>query len=279
MANLKQFLKTGRLGELSLGMLASDVVALLGDADDLSKKSNPLVMVYGNLELTFFKQPDAVRRELVSVVLQYSLPLPEDRTVFAFEDWDPTGSNEAAFREFLDSMSYPPAATVGGKSGRQLVLLSRVVAHFVEDRLHSLRLAKESAEQKANLSVAEDREASLDDIHGMFREAEQVLGTGAIRPAFLIAWAGLEATLRRAVLRAGKNGRIGTKASQLIQDLWTSNRITLQEREFLERVRQDRTIIVHGLAPVEITAETVQRILQLSDQLLTESALPKEVAG
>jgi hypothetical protein len=42
MATLEDFLRTGRLGPVSLGMGPVDVMTALGDPDDTSEKINPI---------------------------------------------------------------------------------------------------------------------------------------------------------------------------------------------------------------------------------------------
>ncbi len=55
MATLKEFFQTGQLGPIGLGLTPFEVQERLGDPDDESKKKNPLILRYGNVELCFWR--------------------------------------------------------------------------------------------------------------------------------------------------------------------------------------------------------------------------------
>jgi hypothetical protein len=61
--------------------------------------------------------------------------------------------------------------------------------------------------------------------------------------ALLIAWAGLEASLRRAALQAGRQGKIGVQPSILIRELFAAGQLTPAEQRSLEEMRQLRTAV------------------------------------
>ena len=54
-AKLLEFLKTGSLGPIVLGMNPSEVVEHIGDPDQESQKKNPLTLKYGSLQLVFWR--------------------------------------------------------------------------------------------------------------------------------------------------------------------------------------------------------------------------------
>src|SRR5262245_13765908 len=103
MATLANFLMTGQLGPIALGITPLEAMSLLGDADDTSRKSNPLILRYGPLQLTFVKQGKVRESRLTQLGLYFQPPavepLPE---VVRPTDWSPDGAPlEREFRAFL----------------------------------------------------------------------------------------------------------------------------------------------------------------------------------
>jgi hypothetical protein len=274
MATLEVFLKTGQLGPLSLGMSPTEVFEILGDADEQSRKMTPLVQWFGNVQLVFTKRWKDEPLHLAEISVIYEGRSTPQAESLHFTDWNPSSSiTEAEFRSFLDRISYRPGSSVGGASGKKLLLLSGIVVRFVIDKLRSIYLTEKAPSEKTSMSLVDEREADEDQIREMLREARSVLAFGAPRSAFMVAWAALEASLRRAALRAGRHGQIGALPSVLIQELRSENRITLEERAFLEQIRQIRTATAHGMAPIEINKEKVERLIIISERLLHDKPL------
>ena len=71
----------------------------------------------------------------------------------------------------------------------------------------------------------------------MLAEAGVPLNANAYRAALLLAWAALEAALRRTALRAGLQGRIGVQPSVLLRELFAAGKITEDEYQLLEHLR------------------------------------------
>ncbi len=122
-------------------------------------------------------------------------------------------------------------------------------------------------------------EPTVEQIGQMLDEADRVLKVVTPRAAFALAWAGLEAAMRRTAQRSGLGGRIGTQPPILIRELYSSGRISPEEFRRLEAIRHLRTEIVHGLAPPAIDAGTVQSMIDLARRLLAESESMQPVAG
>jgi len=116
--------------------------------------------------------------------------------------------------------------------------------------------------------LSDEREPTPEQIRDMLNEADRASQTGAYRAALLIAWAGLEATLRRAALRAGRQGRIGVQPSILLGELFAAGQLTPAEHRTLEELRQLRTASAHGLAPVGLDADIISKISAISNRLL-----------
>jgi hypothetical protein len=269
MATLEDFMRTGHLGPVILGMSPNDVMIALGDPQDTSRKSNPLQLKYGCVQLSFWKAPNQRTHELREIVITYQPefePLPES---LAFTDWTlaepPT---ERQFRAFMHEIGYLPVHLVEGSSGKQLVFLSGVTALFTDEMLHSIRLLQRENRAPTPTPLSDEREPTPEQILDMLNEADRASQTGAYRAALLIAWAGLEATLRRAALRAGRQGRIGVQPSILLGELFAAGQLTPAEHRTLEELRQLRTASAHGLAPVGLDADIISKINTISNRLL-----------
>jgi hypothetical protein len=74
----------------------------------------------------------------------------------------------------------------------------------------------------------EYREPSIEQIERMLAEAEQIDGVSP-RAAFMLAWAGLEAAMRRVGQRAGIGGRIGTQPLTLVRELYASGQLSPED--------------------------------------------------
>jgi len=115
-------------------------------------------------------------------------------------------------------------------------------------------------------------EPSTDQIGQMLDEAERIGQLGTPRAAFVLAWAGLEAAMRRLAQRAGLNGKIGTQPLLLVRELYSSGYISPEDFRRLEETRMIRTEIVHGLAPPALDPGLVEYLIGLARQLLAGGA-------
>jgi hypothetical protein len=279
MATLNDFLRTGRLGPLILGMSPNDVMTALGDADEISKKSNPLQLKYGCLQLTFWKASDRTVHKLREMVIAYEpfLPMPHGLT---FTDWKLSGPpTKTQFKNFYHEIGYLPVHMVVGPSGSQLIFLSGVIALMSGEVLHSIRLSQRESKESDEIPVSDQREPSPEQIREMLAEADQATAGGALRAALMSAWAGLEAALRRAVLRAGGQGRIGIQPSILLRELFSAKELTSEEHATLEKLRQIRTSVAHGLAPLPIEPHMIDQLKSITERLLGPSVRKQKEVG
>jgi len=122
-------------------------------------------------------------------------------------------------------------------------------------------------------------EPTAEQIEQMLREAEMVLSVGSSRAAFLLAWAGLEAAMRRYAQRSGLEGKIGSSSGTLLRELYASGRISPDQFHLLEAARQIRTGVVHGLAPIVFDQLVVMQVLQAARDFLNRSETLQPVAG
>ena len=269
MATLEEFLRTGHLGPVVLGMTTSDVTLALGDPQTISAKSNPLQLIYGSLKLSLWKSPSDEIHHLREIAIVYDeRPSPLPKTV-AFTDWRPRGRPTGRqFRLFLKSIHDLPAYTLEGPDAKQLIFPSGVRALFSGETLQSIRLFQRSTKDSSPTFLSDEREPTTKQIVDMLNEAEKAQRSGAYRAAFLMAWAGLEATLRQAALRAGRKGKIGIQPSILIRELFAAGRLTPTDHRSLEELRQLRTTSAHGLTPVALDPASIAKVTAIAKRLL-----------
>src|SRR5207247_396533 len=117
----------------------------------------------------------------------------------------------------------------------------------------------------------DEREPKVEQIAEMLHEAKMASRTGLYRSALTVAWAALEAVLRRLALRAGRHGRIGVQPSALLRELYSAHIITPEQFRLLEETRQLRTEVVHGLAPTRADLVIAEGLIEITHQLLLES--------
>jgi hypothetical protein len=128
-------------------------------------------------------------------------------------------------------------------------------------------------------TIRDAEEPSIEQIEQMLHEAEMVLRANALRAAFVLAWSGLEASMRRLAQRAGLNGKVGTQPLLLVRELYSSGYISQEDFHRLERTRKLRTEIVHGLVPAIIDGGVVQYVINFARQFLARIATVREVAS
>ncbi len=268
-------MRTGHLGPVVLGMPSNDAMTALGDPDDISRKSNPLILKYGPVQLSFWKTPGRRAPQLREIAIAFQPEFERLPESLAFMDWNPVEPpTEAEFRSFIKRIDYPPVHLVEGPNDKALTFLSGVAALVSDGKLHSLRLQQRETKAPTPAPVIDDREATLDQIQGMLIEAEHAMMFGAYRAALLIGWAGLEATLRRLAIREGRQGKVGIPPNILLRELVASGRLKKEEHRWLEMLRQMRTAAAHGLAPVGLNGDMVNRLIEFTHGVLEEAQTP-----
>src|SRR5216110_1995997 len=123
MASFETFLRTGELGPIRLGMSPSDALSVLGEAQEQSRKQNPLVLKYGSLQLTFWKHGPRSQLMEIGLYCQPSytqIPRPVALTDITLS----SRKSEKAFRSFLHEIGYLPVHSVESEAARRLIMPS-----------------------------------------------------------------------------------------------------------------------------------------------------------
>lgn len=130
---LLDFLQTGHLGPIVRNMTPKTAEMLLGEPEDRSIKTSPLILRYFNLELSFW----APHKELTPRLCLVELKVPEPgKPQCDLVDWGGLGPvSREEFRAFLkehEIFEYPGRIGLGEM---EISLNSGVVALFEDDRL------------------------------------------------------------------------------------------------------------------------------------------------
>jgi hypothetical protein len=103
------------------------------------------------------------------------------------------------------------------------------------------------AEQPGAQEARGAQDLSGEDIHQTLSEAEEMARLGFVRAAVLTAWSAPEA-LRMRLRAAGEAAGWGTPPREMLNELYSSGVLSLDEFTQLERLSQVRNQIVHGFA-------------------------------
>lgn len=274
MATLAQFLKTGSLGPVVLGMNPFEVVEQIGDPDEESQKKNPLTLKYGSLQLVFWRHGSS-KSQLRDIILNFLPKFERLPPPVALKDFRPGRPDdkptESYFRKFIRQSGNFPVHLTEHESGRQMVFLSGVVVDFMDGFLNSIRITQKERKESTNAPLSDSREPSRDQILDMIHESERALDFEIYRPALMMGWAALEASLRRVALEQGLRGQIGVQPTILIRELLSAGVLAREERQFLEELRQIRTATVHGLAPINFSPRIIRKMNAMSRQILEDT--------
>jgi REase_AHJR-like len=109
------------------------------------------------------------------------------------------------------------------------------------------------------------------DLNKVLHNAEQLVGTGYANAAFLLAWAGLEAAMRRRLRVEGEAPGGRTSARGMLNELYSEGILSTEELPELEILFQVRNQVVHGFAAQPSEREAVPFLIALARRLLSES--------
>jgi hypothetical protein len=160
MTNLTEFLKTGRLETIAVGMSREEVKAVLGEPQDASVHKYPLIWKYGGLQLIFDRAPDDSRLFLASITLYFHEEAENIPEAFAPIDWVPTaGTTFQVFRAHLDENEIRVFGGVTSGPHKHLVLESGVRITFDDDRLYSIGYTMKRESDTKQLTIKVRRKA------------------------------------------------------------------------------------------------------------------------
>lgn len=248
MNTLEEFFRTGRLGPITLGIGPQEVMNVLGDPDDVSRKSNPLQLRYGCVLLLFWKSSSHTALQLTEILISYQQEFRPFPDALALADWDiKRAPSKQDLESYLVKIHLEPAMIIDGLHSKRLLFPSGVTVLLDDRQLLEIRLGLKQTKSSQLAHQNDKREPSTDDLRGMLEEARLACRMGAKRAGFLIAWAALESVLRQIASKVGGTGKIGVAPSMLIRELVAQRIIDRNDYRDLEELRQVRTLIAHGV--------------------------------
>lgn len=268
MTTLREFLQHGRLDRIQLGISPFDAESILGEPQYRSRKNNPLELKYGSLRLTFWKHSGSHSSQLMSFGLYFRPAFEPIPSVVMPTDFHPTeATTKQEFRDFMRSTECWPVHMSDGLDQDVLSFLSGVVVTFAEGKLNNIRATQRLLRETTPSPLSDVREPTIPRIKEMILEARSVT-IQFPKAGLLLAWAVLEAVMRRVAIRAGRKGQIGVQSSILIRELVSSKLIDFSEAGVIEDARQLRTAISHGIAHAPFDQTIVWRVFELIERLL-----------
>jgi uncharacterized protein YutE (UPF0331/DUF86 family) len=123
-------------------------------------------------------------------------------------------------------------------------------------------------------SISNETERMTHDLNSVeiqknLKEVRSVLQIGLLAAAFILCWATLESLSRQMLLEDKKN--LHNKNSlTLIKTLFSLGYLTRTDYEGLEKLFMTRNQIVHGYKAKDLDKKSVERLLNITQKLLTE---------
>lgn len=267
MNSIKNFLDTGELGPVMLGAATFELMNLLGDPDRISQKSNPLLVNYGDLELVFWKSKaskDQVLREFTLLITGKSPCLPDP---VQFTDWPSSISPTMSWLRNLSNLPPSRLADGDGKSAR-FMFPSGVIASTHGGELKALSVKEVETRSQPSITIQAKDEISNEALLDIQEEAQRVARAGYYRSALLIGWSAMEALMRKLAREIDLDGSMSSQPHLLIKLLKNSKALSLGDYTDLERLRQLRAQIAHGMA-AHVTQQDVQILFDSIEEAKT----------
>lgn len=122
-------------------------------------------------------------------------------------------------------------------------------------------------------SQTEDEITNVDlnfsDIEANIKEVKSALNNGLFSTAFVLCWASLE-SLSRQLLLEDKKALKSKNTIVLIKTLFSFGYLTRTDYESLEKLLVTRNHVVHGYKSSELNIKSVEKLLSITQKLLTE---------
>jgi hypothetical protein len=171
MMSIVEFLKTGELDGIRVGMAPDQVRDVLGEPFDTSLSKKPWIWKYDPIEITFSFPEERREFRVESISISFRAPDAASPAPLRFSDWD--NSRSSSFQDFKGYLDkHAIRAVGGGKTGpdQTLVLESSVRATFHEGTLYSIRYDAKNESQVKQITFSIPR----DDFEAVRGEAAEL---------------------------------------------------------------------------------------------------------
>jgi len=155
MVSFVDFLGTGHLGNISCGMLQTQVRDLLGEPDAVSPQKHPRIWKYGSLELGFYQLPEEASPTMDLISLYFHTPGSRSPDSVELTGWSP--SHETTFEEFRAFLDRSVIRVDGGVASgphQHLVLASGVHVTFDVGRVYSVSYALQGKSEFKQITIS-----------------------------------------------------------------------------------------------------------------------------
>jgi hypothetical protein len=154
MATLDQFLRTGDLDPIHVGMNRDEVLGILGLPGDESVSRHPQILKYGGLQVTLFKPAGSPDYQLSQIGLYYSPAWEAIPEIVRPVDFTATpATTPALMREFLDSTGLQVHSTVKSDCVEHFILPGGSRITFDDGQLQSIAFARKANVPRKQISV------------------------------------------------------------------------------------------------------------------------------
>jgi hypothetical protein len=170
MASVDEFLKTGRLGPLDVGITKEAVRGILGEPEDVSVKKNPEIWKYGALQLVFYRGSHSDDPVLSTINLFFHDPASSIPDRLGLTGWQPTSETGIeAFREYITA--YDPQVYEQAPPSQDIIvsLDSGVQVTFHEGRLYGIHSRPKNEPEVKQLTIFVPK----DDLDALRKEASE----------------------------------------------------------------------------------------------------------
>jgi hypothetical protein len=121
-------------------------------------------------------------------------------------------------------------------------------------------------------------EPSPEEITKTLASVDRAIQAGFLNSAFLVAWAMLEAAMRRRMRASGEPVGWGTQPRSMLNALYSNGILPTEDSPRMESAWRLRNEIAHGFAARPIDPATVRFLLETANRLLDESEAAKQTA-
>lgn len=122
------------------------------------------------------------------------------------------------------------------------------------------------------------QEPSDDQIQERIAIAEQWASAGFLYPAYIMAWALVETSMRRILRAEGEVAGWGTPPRQMINELYSNGSISMDEHAELYNMFRLRNELVHGFSEQKFEKRDVLFLLDLAKRFISQSVEAKSTS-
>jgi hypothetical protein len=154
MTTLFDFLFTGNLGPIHLGMSKDQASRILGEPDDRSIQKKPEIWKYGRLQLAFRREKGSPSSSLAFIALYFNRSNDALPPALAILGWWPSENTTLEeFTAIINSSQQTPNNLVAKEENDRLILKVGIEISFEEGKLYSIQYAHSEKNKDKQIAV------------------------------------------------------------------------------------------------------------------------------